>query len=390
MPIAPAPITTSDAGGTVGSQIASLFVQKGPSCQPVDRRNRRLGAGGEHDAIRLDLRAVGELDPVRTDEPRLLEEDADPRAFERGGALAGLRLDHVASALLDGGEVDRHRRDPHAEPTGLAGERRDLRAPQHDLGRDAAVVVALAAELVALGDGDAQARSCRAGTPPRSRSRRRRSRRRRNAPSASSTRPGAEEPDEDPRVDARGRHQVVDQHPLVRGVRHRERTRPEDDRGDVGVVDVEAGVGDAGEADVGRGAPRSAAIACRACPAIAESAAASAASVQPSIRNVRSTSGWSFAIAAASRSNGASTSARIRLARDDAAVDDQLAAIGDDVRCAAARDQRGVHARPPTSGCSRSGSTSASRQDQPSHRRDRVHAEVPAGSRARPCLARSR
>ena len=155
--------------------------------QPVDRWNRRLGAGGEHDAIRLDLRAVGELDAVRTDEPRLLEEDADPRTFERGGALTGSRLDHVASALLDGGEVDRHRRDPHAEPTGLASERRDLRAPQHDLGRDAAVVVALAAELVALRDGDTQTRSCPAGTPPRSRFRHRRSRRRRNAPPMSST-----------------------------------------------------------------------------------------------------------------------------------------------------------------------------------------------------------
>ena len=34
MPIAPAPITARDAGGTLGSQIASLFVQKWPSLSP--------------------------------------------------------------------------------------------------------------------------------------------------------------------------------------------------------------------------------------------------------------------------------------------------------------------------------------------------------------------
>ena len=63
-------------GGSDGFQMASLFVQYGPVSDPVDRRDRRFGSGREHDAVGLDLRAVGELDPMRTDQAGLLEEHA--------------------------------------------------------------------------------------------------------------------------------------------------------------------------------------------------------------------------------------------------------------------------------------------------------------------------
>src|SRR6185369_17156237 len=57
----------------------------------------------------------------------------------------------------------------------------------------------------------------------------------------------AEEADEHPCVDPRGGDELVDRHRLVRGVCDRERARPEDHGRDVGVVDVEARVGDPGE-----------------------------------------------------------------------------------------------------------------------------------------------
>ena len=150
-------MTTSERGGSVGPQIASLFVQNGPSSQPVDRRDRGFGSRGEHDPVGLDLRAVRELDPMGTDQAGLLHEDADARSFERRGALPGLGVDDVARPLLDGGKVHGHRRDADAESAGVPGERRDLRAPQHDLRGHAPVVVAFAAEPVAFGDGDAHA-----------------------------------------------------------------------------------------------------------------------------------------------------------------------------------------------------------------------------------------
>ena len=71
---------------------------------------------------------------------------------------------------------------------------------------------------------------------------------------------------------------------------------------------------------------------------------------------------------------------RIRLAGDDAAVDDQLAPIRDDVGCAAARDHRGVHARPADERVLAVGEHLGEPQDQPGHRRDRVHAQVRLGA----------
>jgi len=109
--------------------------------------------------IHLDVCAVGKLDPAFADQSRLLQIDRDPRALERRRALARLALDHVSRALLNRREVDVHRRDPDAEPAGVPGESGDFRAPEHHLGRHAAVVVALASEPVALGERDAEPRA---------------------------------------------------------------------------------------------------------------------------------------------------------------------------------------------------------------------------------------
>ena len=65
------------------------------------------------------------------------------------------------STALDRRQVDLDRGDAQAEPRGLPREPGDLGAPEHHLGRDAAVVAAFAAELVALGDRDAEVRSLR-------------------------------------------------------------------------------------------------------------------------------------------------------------------------------------------------------------------------------------
>jgi len=96
---------------------------------------------------------------VIADEARLLEVDGDADPFERLRALSGLVVDDVASSSSNGLEVDLDRWDPDAEASGVPGEVRDLRAAQHDLGRNAAVEVALAAKRVPLSQGHPQVRS---------------------------------------------------------------------------------------------------------------------------------------------------------------------------------------------------------------------------------------
>src|SRR5204863_4546804 len=104
------------------------------------------------DVLRLDPRAVGELHLVRTDQPGLLEEHADALFLERLRTLAGLRVDDLAGSADHGGEVHLHRGDAHAVSRSAAGRRGHLRAGQHGLRRDAAVIVALAAEAVSFRD----------------------------------------------------------------------------------------------------------------------------------------------------------------------------------------------------------------------------------------------
>ena len=157
--MAPEPMTASDDGTWSGSQIASRFVQNGPSARP--------GIGGVDASVPVvsAMRSASICVPsassitVGTDQARLLEEDGDAGVLERRGSSSGLLVDDATGALADGQEVDLDGRDPHAEAAGVASGSGDLRAAQHDLRRDAAVVVALAAELVALGDGDLHARA---------------------------------------------------------------------------------------------------------------------------------------------------------------------------------------------------------------------------------------
>ena len=139
-----------------------------------------------------------------------------------------------------------------------------------------------------------------------------------------------------------------------------ERARSQD-HGGSRVVDVEASVGDAGEADVRehRAAFGGDRPAGRARDGL--SGAASAASVHASISNLDVDLGCSRGCPSAAV-EGCQHLRRSRLARDDPPVDVDLAAVGDDVRRASALDQRGVHGGTSDSGCSRSGSTSASRR----------------------------
>jgi hypothetical protein len=112
-------------------------------------------------------------------------------------------------------------------------------------------VAALAAEFVSLGDRDSQVRALReligdlragAAAP--------RSRRRRTVPSRT-----VEEPREHPGVDAGRGDELSDLDRLVRRVRNPQGAGTEDDRRDAPVVQVEAGVGDAGEPGVERRPP---------------------------------------------------------------------------------------------------------------------------------------
>ncbi len=184
-----------------------------PVLQPVDRRDRGVGSGGEHDPVGLDLRAVRELD-----------RDADRSgcascmktrmpARSNGAAPSPDWASMTSRARCwTARKVHGHRRDPHAEPAGVPRERRDLRAPQHHLRRDAPVVVAFAAEQIALGDGDAHAFLTEAerhlGAGPAAADHE-------DVEALHSYLARApEEPDEDPGVDPRGRDQVVDERPI--------------------------------------------------------------------------------------------------------------------------------------------------------------------------------
>ena len=128
------------------------------------------------------------------------------------------------------------------------------------------------------------------------------------------------------------------------------------------LVDVEAGVGDAGEPGVGGGRPSRARDGGPAEPAIAGSPLTSAASVHSLSANDRSTSGCSVRIVGREPVERREHLLGVRLAGDDPAIDVDDAAVGHDVGGAARpRSCAAFTVGRPTSGCSRSGSTSASR-----------------------------
>ncbi len=113
---------------------------------------------------------------------------------------------------------------------------------------------------------------------------------------------------------------------------------------------------------------------------MAVSGAASAASVHASIANVRSTSGCSREMSVRQALERRQHLRRIRLARDDPPVDDELAAIGDDVGGVPPRDDRGVRARTPDERVLAIGEHLRQAQHEPGHRRDRVDPEVGLGA----------
>ena len=85
--------------------------------QPLDRRHRGLGAGGEHDPVGLELwsrpRAAIRCSPVRR---ACWRNTRDPRVLEGLRALAGAGVDHLVGAALDRRQVHLDRGDPQAEP----------------------------------------------------------------------------------------------------------------------------------------------------------------------------------------------------------------------------------------------------------------------------------
>jgi hypothetical protein len=86
-----------------------------------------------------------------------VHQDRDAQILERLRARARPGVYDLANPAHDGHEVDLHLRDVHPEAFRVSGESRDLRAAKHDLRGDTSAVVALAAELIELREGDAQA-----------------------------------------------------------------------------------------------------------------------------------------------------------------------------------------------------------------------------------------
>ena len=106
----------------------------------------------EHCRLMLDLMALA----FWTDQTRVILQNGDPQLLEGACLFARRGLDHRPHPVHHGAEVDLHGRDVDAEALGVSRERRDLRAPEHDLRGNAPVVVALPAEPVTLRHGDAE------------------------------------------------------------------------------------------------------------------------------------------------------------------------------------------------------------------------------------------
>ena len=162
------------------------------------------------------------------------------------------------------------------------------------------------------------------------------------------------------------------------------------------LVDVEAGVGDAGEPDERRRGPGLGRDGVRARSGRSSvSAAASAASVHSRSSTSISTSGCSRRRSARPAPGTARAPARGRSRRGDAPVDVDLASIGHHVGGAAAGDQRGVHRGPAGERVLEVGEHLGQPQQEPRHRGDRVHPSMrlravgglPEGGRGEPGAA---
>ena len=122
MPMAPAPITASDAGGAVGPQMASLFVQKGPSSSP--------SIGGTVASVpvvsttRSASTCVPSASSIRCG-PISRASWRNTRIPARSNGTAPspdcISMTSRARCWTAGRSTD-HRRDPHAEPAGVARE----------------------------------------------------------------------------------------------------------------------------------------------------------------------------------------------------------------------------------------------------------------------------
>ena len=125
--------------------------------QARDRRRLRHRPRCQDDPVGDDPRPVGHLDLIRADQARVILQDGYPEILEWPRLLARRGFDHRTDPVHHGAEVDLNGGDVHAEAFGVSRERGDLRAPEHDLRGNAAVVVALPAEPIALGHTDAEA-----------------------------------------------------------------------------------------------------------------------------------------------------------------------------------------------------------------------------------------
>ena len=153
-PDGPSPQDGDRRGDRLGLPDGLLVGPVGALLDALDRWRHGLAAGSQDDPFRLDPGAIRHLDPVRAHQASLLHEDPDPDPLEGLGPAARLRLDDVPGPVPNGEEVHVHGRDPHPEPVCVPGQRGDLGASEHDLGRNAAVEVAFAPQLVPLGQAD--------------------------------------------------------------------------------------------------------------------------------------------------------------------------------------------------------------------------------------------
>jgi hypothetical protein len=141
--------------------------------EPRDRRHKGAGAGGDHEAARLDDMGAG-LHLGFRDEAGEVADDMDAEVLEPFLAVdGGDRVDDALHMVLGGGEIWRGRVAGDAEG-GLAGVMRLVPRGQQRLGGHAAVVETVAPHLVALDQDDLRAHLDRARRRRRGRRTRRR------------------------------------------------------------------------------------------------------------------------------------------------------------------------------------------------------------------------
>ena len=138
-----------------------LVGKKGHRVQPRYRRDQRRGPRRDHDPAGPDA-LPAHLDPVRRGEPGMVAQHGDPQPLEPLLAvMRGDGGDGAGDVIHHGRIVDVGLHGPDAERARVAHRLRPRRRRQQRLGRNAAVVEAVAPPPATFGQNHARTHLCR-------------------------------------------------------------------------------------------------------------------------------------------------------------------------------------------------------------------------------------